>query len=212
MSLLKVNNRRTILAKSECKKDKNVVTIRSNQKSKQTVVEVVAAKPMDEDLQMPSELFSCEYIEEQNEVKEIPDQYYFESDHEAIRSNPDYLALMRSYALLQAKKIQAVKDVEDLLSARALALKDPRKFLVKFQDEFQKLPSAQRIPKVPNVDWNKYKIPSISHVVHKPETRYKGATKNKQSDKDAKEKVEGLLDCKVERNSKVCLCTFSLFK
>ena len=201
MSLLKVNNPQNVLIKSDSKKEKNVVTIRSNHKNKQ--IEVVA-KPMDEDLQMPSELFSCEYIEEQSEVKEIPDQYYFESDHEAIRNNPDYLALMKTYAILQAKKIKAVKDVEDLLSARNMALKDPRKFLIKFQEEFQKLPSAQRIPEVPVLDWNKYKIPSISHVVQKPETRNKGATKNKQLE-DAKEKVEGLLDCKVERNSKVLL-------
>ena len=73
-------------------------------------------------------------IEEKSNIKEIPGEYYFESDHEALRNNPDYLSLMKTYALLQAKKIQAVKDIEDLISARTAALsQDPRRFLTKFQ-------------------------------------------------------------------------------
>ena len=98
---------------------------------------------------------------------------------------------------------QAVNDVEDLLSSRTIALKDPRRFLNRFKEDFQKLPSAQNVPEVPVIDWNKYKIPSVSHVVQKPETRNKGLAKNKPSEASAKEKVEGLLDCKVERNSRV---------
>ena len=52
------------------------------------------------------------------------------------------------------------------------------------------------------LDWDKYKIPSISHVIHKPETRYKGVPKKHHDEEDPKERVEGVLDCKVERNSK----------
>merc|ERR1711976_475838 len=124
---------------------------------------------------MPSELFSCDYIQEKSEVKEVPGEYFFESDHEALRNNPDYLTLMKTYALLQAKKIQAVKDVEDLISARTAALKlDPRTFLTKFQAEFAKLPAAQNIPDVPDIDWDNYKIPSMTNeMVQKPETRNK---------------------------------------
>ena len=69
---------------------------------------------------------------------------------------------------------QAVKDVESLLGAQEIALKYPQKFLQKFNDQMSQLPVNQDIPNIPNIDWDKYKIPSVSHVVQKPETRYKG--------------------------------------
>ena len=217
MSLLKVNNPRSILINSP-KREKNITINKTKVElsKKSTVVikvknEVNKEEPKveeeenekDADLQMPSELFSCDFIEEKSNIKEIPGEYYFESDHEAIRSNPDYLSLMKTYALLQAKKIQAVKDIEDLISARTAALsQDPRKFLTKFQAEFAKLPASQNIPDVPNIDWDKYKIPSMTNeLVQKPETRNKKSVQDKPEE-NAKEKVEGLLDCKVERNAR----------
>ena len=69
---------------------------------------------------------------------------------------------------------QAVQDVEHLLGAREIALKHPQKFLKKFNEQMSQLPVSQDIPNVPTIDWDKYKIPSVSHVVQKPETRYKG--------------------------------------
>ena len=218
MSLLKVNNPRSILINSP-KREKNITINKTKVElsKKSTVVikvknEVNKEEPKveeeenekDADLQMPSELFSCDFIEEKSNIKEIPGEYYFESDHEAIRSNPDYLSLMKTYALLQAKKIQAVKDIEDLISARTAALsQDPRKFLTKFQAEFAKLPASQNIPDVPNIDWDKYKIPSMTNeLVQKPETRNKKSVQDNKPEESAKEKVEGLLDCKVERNAR----------
>ena len=44
----------------------------------------------------------------------------------------------------------------------------------KFNEQMSQLPVNQDIPNVPTIDWDKYKIPSVSHVVQKPETRYKG--------------------------------------
>ena len=213
MSLLKVNNPRSILIKSE--RDEKNVAIKNKSKIEFTKKSVKTTKvknePIEEkqteeedtDLVMPSELFSCDYIQEKSEVKEVPGEYYFESDHEALRNNPDYLTLMKTYALLQAKKIQAVKDVEDLISARTAALKqDPRTFLTKFQTEFAKLPAAQNIPDVPDIDWDKYKIPSMTNeMVQKPETRNKNKAQE-SSENSSKEKVEGILDCKVERNAR----------
>lgn len=80
-------------------------------------------------------------------------------------------------------------------------MKNPQKFLTRFSAEFSKLPGNQPIPEAPNIDWDKYKIPSFCHVIQKPETRNKGLSK-KQLDEQEKEKVEGILDCKVERNAK----------
>ena len=55
---------------------------------------------------MPSEIFDCNFLEDKDEVKEIPGEFYFETDHEALRGNPDYHKLLKIYAVLQAKKIQ----------------------------------------------------------------------------------------------------------
>jgi len=230
MSLLKVNNPRSLLIKAEnADSPKKIVTIRNNKNENKKIIIVKPEPPtppeqkrskilskkfteeitsikvepspdIDDDLKMPSEIFDCNFVEEKNEVNEIPGEFYFETDHEALRGNPDYHKLLRTYALLQAKKIQAVQDVEKLLGAREIALKYPLKFLQKFNDQISSLPVHQDIPNVPIVDWDKYKIPSVSHVVQKPETRYKGAPPKKQEIE--KEKVEGLLDCKVERNAK----------
>jgi len=135
MSLLKVNNPRSLLIKAENNHDtignrkKRVITIKSAKNEAQKVVinvvnppepkvlkikqetpVVVKTEPSstkhDQDLQIPSELFHCHFKEEKDEANEIPGEYYFETDHEVLRSNPDYQALIRSLAVLQAKKIQ----------------------------------------------------------------------------------------------------------
>ena len=138
MSLLKVNNPRSLLINAENGDSlKNVVTIKTNKNENRKVVIVKPPDPptppeqklvkivsknkederinvikepssfqIDDDLQMPSEIFDCNFLEEKDEVKEIPGEFYFETDHEALRGNPDYHKLLKIYAVLQAKKIQ----------------------------------------------------------------------------------------------------------
>ena len=81
-----------IVSKNKVEERKNVITEPSFQ--------------IDDDLQMPSEIFDCNFLEDKDEVKEIPGEFYFETDHEALRGNPDYHKLLKIYAVLQAKKIQ----------------------------------------------------------------------------------------------------------
>jgi len=247
MSLLKVNNPRSLLIKAETKdSNKKIVTIKSPQnEQKKIVIDVVKPQPepkiikveaqlhqptttniksqiklentsenhhfhshqQDVDLQMPSELLKCQFKEEKdnNDIIDIPGEFYFETDHEVLRNNTDYHNLLKTLAILQAQKIQAVKDIENLIQCKQLAAKNPSNFLSEFNEKFAKLPNKQNVPKVPDIDWDKYKIPSISHVIQKPETRFKGEKSVILSRKDellAKEKVEGILDCKVERNAK----------
>ena len=247
MSLLKVNNPRSLLIKAETKdSNKKIVTIKSPQnEQKKIVIDVVKPQPepkiikveaqlhqptttniksqiklentsenhhfhshqQDVDLQMPSELLKCQFKEEKdnNDIIDIPGEFYFETDHEVLRNNTDYHNLLKTLAILQAQKIQAVKDIENLIQYKQLAAKNPSNFLSEFNEKFAKLPNKQNVPKVPDIDWDKYKIPSISHVIQKPETRFKGEKSVILSRKDellAKEKVEGILDCKVERNAK----------
>lgn len=126
MSLLKVNNPRSLLRKAEQEKSPKIVTIRSNDINKKIVIDVVKPPQTqtsstnkknnppvvkeeqnpDEDLKMPSELFDCNFTQEKVELKNVSSEFYFETDHEALRGNSDYHKLMKTYALLQAKKVQ----------------------------------------------------------------------------------------------------------
>ena len=248
MSLLKVNNPRSLLIKAETKdSNKKIVTIKSPQnEQKKIVIDVVKPQPepkiikveaqlhqpkttttniktqiklenkseknqnhedLDLDLQMPSDLLKCQFKQEKDNdiIIDIPGEFYFETDHEVLRNNSDYHNLLKTLAILQAQKIQAVKDIENLIQCKQLAAKNPSNFLSEFNEKFAKLPNNQNVPKVPDIDWDKYKIPSVSHVIQKPETRFKGEKSVILSRKEellAKEKVEGILDCKVERNAR----------
>lgn len=133
-----MNNPRSLLIKTENTEPlKKVVTIRNNKNenkkiiidivnppSPQKVVKNVPKKDMnkviikeepivskDEDLQMPSDLFDCNYVDEKDKVTEVPCEYYFETDHEALRGNADYHKVLKTYSILQAKKIQVIRLV-----------------------------------------------------------------------------------------------------
>lgn len=58
-------------------------------------------------------------------------EFYFESDHLALRGDPDYSAVLRTIAILQAQRIQATKDVDRIAEAERAALADPESFIEK---------------------------------------------------------------------------------
>ena len=87
---------------------------------------------------LPSSILSCDYSatgdppkHESVGVGDAP--FAFETDHEALRSNADYAALLRAMAALQAQKVQAVRDRERLMEARDEALADPIAFVKRLQ-------------------------------------------------------------------------------
>jgi ZZ-type zinc finger-containing protein 3 len=55
-------------------------------------------------------------------------EFYFESDHLALKGNPDYLALVRVLVSLELKKVEAVSDIDTLLREKAQALSSPLQF------------------------------------------------------------------------------------
>lgn len=57
------------------------------------------------------------------------DDFYFESDHVALRGNKDYSAVLRTIAILQAQMVQATKDIDKIGAAEAKALEDPESFI-----------------------------------------------------------------------------------
>lgn len=66
--------------------------------------------------------------------------------------------------------MQAVKDIDVLLEARNAALRDPLAFVEKLQRrEKMELPVSQRLPEMPNINWDKYNLASLHQK--KPETR-----------------------------------------
>lgn len=67
--------------------------------------------------------------EEWNEG-ESDDDFYFESDHLALRDDPDYISVIRTIAILQAQRIQATKDIDTISIAERDALNDPEQFLL----------------------------------------------------------------------------------
>ena len=59
----------------------------------------------DESDQLPSSILSCDYSS--NNADSVGDApFAFETDHEALRGNADYTALLRTMAALQAQKKQ----------------------------------------------------------------------------------------------------------
>ena len=106
----------------------------------------------DDSDQFPSSILSCDYPSNDDSVGDAP--FAFETDHEALRGNADYTALLRTMAALQAQKkqvgrplpllssfirveifyfVQAVKDREKLIEARDQALADPIAFVKRLQ-------------------------------------------------------------------------------
>lgn len=93
----------------------------------------------------------------QVENDEDIDTYYFESDHLALKGNPDYQALLKSIVLLEAQRIQAIKDIDKLHTCKEGALKDPIKFVEKLQQGADLgLPKPQNVVSLPDIHWEKY--------------------------------------------------------
>ena len=150
-----------------------------------------------------SEILGCSYSPSPSDSKkdEALSEFTFETDHEALRNNPDYLALLKTFAILQAQKVQAVQDIDRLLEAKEEALKNPLQLVEKLQrGEDLGLPAKQDIADIPDIDWEKYNI--AGSQVKKPETRQKGYNSSDYA-KDALPRVavEGL-GCKVEKTAK----------
>ncbi|KAK3600156.1 hypothetical protein CHS0354_012279 [Potamilus streckersoni] len=85
------------------------------------------------------------------------DTYYFESDHLALQGNLDYKIMLRTIAMLEAQRIQAIKDLDRLYQCQEEALKDPIAFIDKLQHGIDmKLPQPQKIASLPIINWEKY--------------------------------------------------------
>ncbi|CAC5388679.1 ZZ-type zinc finger-containing protein 3 [Mytilus coruscus] len=73
------------------------------------------------------------------------------------KENADYHAMLRTIALLEAQRIQAISDLDRLYKCRDDALEDPIGFVDKLQRGVDlNLPKQQRIAELPMINWEKY--------------------------------------------------------
>lgn len=109
-------------------------------------------------------------------VEDDPDIFYFESDHVALKGNNDYHNLLKTIAVLQAQRIQALNDLDTLHQCRTEALKDPIAFVDKLQQNKNfGFPLPQSVAVLPSIDWEKYtrNVDFSSLGIHKHMTRLK---------------------------------------
>lgn len=66
-----------------------------------------------------------------NEYNSDGDEFYFESDHLALRGNSDYRSLLRTIVILEAQKIEATKHIDRICEAHRIAKSDPETFVAK---------------------------------------------------------------------------------
>lgn len=100
-------------------------------------------------------------------------EFYFESDHLALKGNKDYCALLKTIVILEAQRTQAIEDLDKLMSAQSKAIEDPISFVAQLQNgDLPELPGSQKITEIPYIDWSKYNIavPDIRQM--RPQTRH----------------------------------------
>lgn len=103
---------------------------------------------------------------------EEPSEFYFESDHLALKGNKDYTTLLKTIVILEAQRVQAIEDLDKLLSIRTKALKDPISFVAQIQNgELPELPGPQKIADMPYIDWAQYNI-TTPDMRMRPQTRH----------------------------------------
>uniref|UniRef100_A0A087X556 ZZ-type zinc finger-containing protein 3 n=1 Tax=Poecilia formosa TaxID=48698 RepID=A0A087X556_POEFO len=87
----------------------------------------------------------------------VPDVYYFESDHLALKHNKDYQRLLQTIVVLEAQRAQAILDLETLARQQREALSEPISFVEQLQKQANLgLPCPQRVVQLPDIAWEQY--------------------------------------------------------
>lgn len=124
--------------------------------------------------------------EQVNYTDEEENEFYFESDHLALKGNKDYTAFLKTIVILEAQRTQAIKDLDKLTSVRSKALKNPISFVAQLQNsDLPELPGPQKIAEIPCVDWSQYNI-ALPDTRMRPQTRHGHALPQIQLKNDAK--------------------------
>lgn len=105
----------------------------------------------------------------QEQGSEDPDdigEFFFESDHLALRGNSDYRNMLKTLAVLEAQRVQVIQDIEKLIEVREDALADPVRFVERLQKkEDLGIPLPQLVAPLPNIDWSQYSLMGIQQGI-----------------------------------------------
>lgn len=84
----------------------------------------------------------------EDEHDEDNEDFYFESDHLALRGNADYRSVLRTIVILESQRIEATKHIDVISVAERKALEDPEAFLQKLKSGDLNLPGRINIQNV----------------------------------------------------------------
>lgn len=104
------------------------------------------------------------------------DIFYFESDHVALKGNKDYHLLLRTIALLEAQRTQAISELDKLQEVEKEALSNPIKFVEKLQSRQDPgIPEPLKVARLPILHWEQYtsSVDPLSLAARKHMTRKK---------------------------------------
>lgn len=147
-------------------------------------------RPVNAPITEPTTSVFCE-----EEILNPEDNFYFESDHLALKGNKDYRELLKTIVTLQAQRTRAIKDLEELLLEKKKALDDPIAFVAKMQNgDLPEYPGPQNIAELPVIDWSKYNVsqpgkhvrPHTRHARNEPQVR-----SSKIEDSEQKQLIRG---------------------
>lgn len=111
-------------------------------------------------------------------------EFYFESDHLALRNNKDYLSLLKTVVTLEALRIKSLEDLDTLISCRKKALNDPLSFAKQLQNGCHlELPGSRKIPDIPKIDFSQY-------TVYGSDTRMGPQTRPKETPSICEKKID----------------------
>ena len=111
-------------------------------------------------IELPSSIFGCDFADSvaNDKVEEIT-EFYFESDHLALKENKDYHALLKTLVVLETQKIQAINDLDTLFLEKKRAKEDPLGFVEKLKTGIKiSLPNTLKVKEIPTIDWSKCRV------------------------------------------------------
>ncbi|XP_044729048.1 ZZ-type zinc finger-containing protein 3 [Chrysoperla carnea] len=84
-------------------------------------------------------------------------EFYFESEHLALKNNKDYHKLIKCISILEAQRTQAIRDIDTLKLIEKNILDDPESLLKNLKNGINlNIPNRQIIAEIPKIDWLKY--------------------------------------------------------
>ncbi|KAH7976709.1 hypothetical protein HPB52_018445 [Rhipicephalus sanguineus] len=127
-------------------------------------------------------------IEDPDEIGE----FFFESDHLALRGNSDYRNMLKTLAVLEAQRVQVIQDIEKLIEVREDALADPIRFVERLQKkEDLGIPLPQLVAPMPNIDWSQYSLMGIQQGIEGKRQFTRHAAKAEQRNVQSSSQSQG---------------------